>query len=225
MALEPTQSVFDHVLLRPATDGSGLAYLTWRAGAQGDRVVQVYVDGRLYDVSGDRTQRAMWLQLDPTRDHALELLAVDPSERWREMSEKRSGRVPPWVHEVVSEKARDESLPIDARVTVKVDHRLVADEAVWSSEDHRGGFGGLHGEGLFGFDLATAPGNGQGDFGYGPFGSGGEAWCWVGLLGPGEHQVEINFAGSIETIEAAIDNLGEPIAPGISGGPPVTLNW
>ena len=148
MTAGPTQNVFDVVLLRqPAAGAGGLAHLAWRARRQGERVVQVYVDGERYDATADPADRATWLQLDPSRDHAVELLAVEPAERWRDYSDRLEGWAPALRLGVTVALRRDETLPIDAAVAVAVDGRLVDRRPLWSGGDHRGGFGGLFGEG------------------------------------------------------------------------------
>lgn len=224
---QPTQDVFDGALLRPATDGSGLAQLTWRAAGQGDRVVQVYIDGRLYDATAEPTDRAMWLQLDPTRGHAVELLAVPSEQRWADHREALGGGSSAFTLTAAVAMNRDESWPIDSRVTVHVDGELVHDRPLWASTDHRGGFGGLFGEGPFGRDPATAPGSGLGEFGFGAFGFGGAAWRWRGRLTSGEHTIETRIDGQVvETQLVNVDAIGEPVTVSVTHeGEQTVLSW
>jgi len=224
---QPTQDVFDAVLLRPATDGSGLAHLTWRAAEQADRVVQVYADGLLYDATAAPTDRAMWLQLDPTRGHAIELLAVPIDQRWADHREALGGGSPALTLTAAVELNRDESLPIDSRVAVHIDGEPVHERPLWASTDHRGGFGGLFGEGPFGRDPATAPGSGLGEFGFGAFGSDGTAWRWRGRLPGGEHTIETRIDGQVvETQSVTVDAIGEPVVVNVSrDGGQVMLSW
>ena len=83
---------------------------------------------------------------------------------------------------------RDEGLPIDARGVVSVDGADAVEGRLWDAMDFRSGFGGLFGEGEFGHDAASAPGNGMGEFGVGAMGMDGVAWRWASqALAAGEH--------------------------------------
>jgi len=227
MMLEPTQDVFDVVLARPAADGCGLTHLTWRAAGQGQRLVQVYVDGVLHDVSVEPTQRAMWLQLDPTRAHAIELLAVDSADRWTDYRQRLSGWLPALSMLTEVALARDESLPIDTRIAVTVDGELMHVGPMWSATDHRGGIGGLFGEGPFGLDLATAPGLGVGEFGFGTFGAGGRAWRWAAWLAAGSHEVQVGPVDgeAMQAFAVVIDELHTAMSPAVAYGEQVVLSW
>ena len=183
--VSPTQSVFEHVLARPATTAEGeheaFVHLWWSSPQQGERLVQVYVDGQLYDVSQETSQREMWLTLDRSQQHQIELLAVaadDADGLWRSHADLLTGWSPT-VHPVASlSVVRDERLPVDTDVTVMVNGEAMDRGPLWPTTAHRGGFGALFGVGGFGYDALTGPGLGEGQLGMGPLGSDGTAWRW-----------------------------------------------
>ncbi len=188
---EPTQSIFEQVLLRHVEpDVPGPALLTWRADA-GEHLVQVYVNGRLADVTQRPDQRELWVHLDRAGAARVELIAVDPRDRWRDNASRLAGWTPKHVHAAVLRFARDEALPIETRVTIDVDGERHTVEPLWRAADHRGGFGALFGVGEFGRDAATGVGLGLGEFGAGGFGWDGAAWRWRDeRLSPGEHVID-----------------------------------
>lgn len=170
--------VFEQVLLRSATL-PGVLHLTWIASQQGQRLVQVYVNGALYDVSMNAGQREMWLHTDGLRDVGVELRMVEADEAWMDQSGRPVGELA---------MLRDEGLPIDARGVVSVDGADAVEGRLWDAMDFRSGFGGLFGEGEFGHDAASAPGMGMGEFGVGAMGMDGVAWRWASqALAAGEH--------------------------------------
>ncbi|MHB1156096.1 MAG: hypothetical protein ACYC26_04575 [Phycisphaerales bacterium] len=176
--MTPPPEVFEQVLLR-GTTLPGLLHLTWIASQQGQRFVQVYVNGELYDVSMNAGQREMWLHTDGLSDVSVELRMVEADQAWMD----QSGRS-------VAELAllRDEGLPIDARVVVSVDGTDAAEGRLWDAMNFRSGFGGLFGEGEFGHDAASAPGMGMGELGVGAMGMDGVAWRWTSqAMAAGEH--------------------------------------
>jgi hypothetical protein len=192
-----TQDVFEAVLARPVTRESGedesLVHLWWSAPSQGSRIVQIYVDEVLWEVVLDGSQREAWLMLDRSRRHRIELLAVEQAaDGWRDLSEHLASWDPP-VHDMMTLRmVRDERLPVDARVEVKVDGSVVDEGAVWPSYEHRGGFGALWGVGGFGFDAVTGPGLGMGELGAGPLGADGTGWRWRGAgLAAGSHDLDL----------------------------------
>ncbi len=214
---QPTQTIFERVLLRPVEpDVTGAALLTWHAD-QGDWLVQVYVNGRLYDVTHRANQWQMWLHLDRRRMAIVELLAVDPTDRWRDCSDHLSAGQPRWTTQASLAITRDETLSIDARVAVTVDGQPHTTEPLWGVDDNRGGFGGLFGIGEFGRDAATGPGHGLGEFGVGPFNSDATAWRWqTGSLPAGEHVIACVVH---DRHGRAIAELAEPVHVVIDAAP------
>lgn len=198
----PTQDIFEQVLLRPVVgrlsdDGASTALLSWVAAQQGDRLVQVYVDDVLTDISVDSSQREMWLHLDRTRTVRVELLAVDPADALTDHAADLHGWSPRFVQQASLAAVRDEALPIDTRAVVTVDGADDHGHPLWRSADYRSGFGALFGVGEFGRDSATGPGFGLGGFGAGPFGADGHAWRWQrDDLAPGSHSLEIRLDDS-----------------------------
>ncbi|MBI1373910.1 MAG: hypothetical protein GC159_14400 [Phycisphaera sp.] len=209
MNLEPTQDIFTRVLLRPTVpDGAGLCHLAWAATAKSlaGRVVQIYVDGHLYDAVTDATQRETWLHLDRERDTRVELLAVDASEAWRDRAADLATWSPAFVTEATLRIARDETLPIDTRVIVSVDGEDDARHPLWGAGDARVGFGGLFGDGGFGWDMATGLGHGVGAFGHGLFGADGEPWVWTrDDLPSGEHTIDLRLEDDTGRVIGALD--------------------
>jgi len=207
---DPTQSVFDLVLLRPVDRRDGpdpaLAHLWWVAPEQGERLVQVYVNSVLYDVTLHAEQREMWLGLDRRKSLRIELLAVHPDEPrgvWTARPELLQSWSPPMESEAQLALSRDPSLPIDTQITLQVDGETLEQTPLWSAATPRGGFGALFGEGGFGLDGATGPGLGLGELGFGPLGSDGSAWRWRrGDIVDGPHALRVE----------ATDRGGRPVA-------------
>ncbi len=216
MPLDPTQDVFRQVLARPVTtptgDHPGLVHLWWSAPEQGERLVQVYLDGVLVDVSQDTSQREMWLTCDRTRAHRIELLAVDATAvdgLWRDYPDRLNCWSPSIQDELSVALIRDQQLPIDSHVCVDVDSKRLDCGEMWPAQEHRGGFGSLFGIGEFGYDAATGVGLGMGELGMGPLGTDGTAWRWRrNDLEAGPHLVEIGV----------IDLSGQSVADRVSLG-------
>lgn len=199
--------MIDGVLLRPTEpDRAQMALLTWSMPPGAGRLVQVYVDGALYDTTIDPAQREMWLHLDRSRTARVELLAVESAEVWRDFSSDLATWEPPFVTRAELAIVREESWPIDSRVIVRLDGVDGPGSALWGPDDSRGGFGGLFGIGPFGYDTATSPGHGLGEFGLGPFGSGGAAWRWSrDDLPPGEHTLDLRIEDAAGRTIAVMD--------------------
>lgn len=176
-----TQDVFELTLARPAELATGeapwLVHLWWRAPAQGQRLVQVYVDGQWAAMTDSPNERELWLLMDRSVPHRLELLAVDAMdpEVW---SRSWPGSLRGWSG--VRDSAhwvwlRDEALPADTKLELLAPEGALASGPLWSAQAHRGGFGAVFGEGGFGYDAATGPGLGLGSLGDGPLGTDGSA--------------------------------------------------
>jgi len=185
MVLGVSQSVFEVVLIRSVSQASGehrsLMHLWWSAPGQGDRLVQVYIDGFLVEVTQDTIQRELWLIYDRHTGHRIELLAVpanDPDMIWRNYEEELQSWSPPVNGGLRVGVIRDEGLPIDTRLAVNLDNVNIDEGAMWPSSEHRGGFGALFGLGEFGRDAATGLGLGREELGMGLLGVDGTAWRW-----------------------------------------------
>jgi hypothetical protein len=209
--------VFELVLARPVvtdtSDHSHLVHLWWRAPQQGDRVVQVYVNDEVAAVTLDSEQREMWMSLDRTRPHRIELLAVDASGGdaiWTRRPDLLTSWQPRLNDRAAFTLIRDERLPVDTQICVSLDGGVVDRAPLWPAREHRGGFGALFGIGEFGRDAVTGPGLGTlgSELGMGPLGADGTAFRWSrGELPLGAHTLGI----------AAVDETGQAAAP------PVTL--
>ncbi|MEX1017514.1 MAG: hypothetical protein WDZ31_12295 [Phycisphaeraceae bacterium] len=236
-----TQDIFELTLARPATHAQGddamQVHLWWRAPQQGDRLVQVYVDGALYDVTAWPAQRAMWLLLDRTRAHRIELLAVDPAAEGGDVWRARPELLRTWSPTVPDVAAvtvlRNETLPVTAELGLAVDDGPATVTPLWPADVARGGFGALFGEGGFGSDAATGPGLGEGELGVGPLGADGVAWHWRHThLPDGTRTLALNLhdptgqpllASPAERL-LTIEHLPAP-ADGMWIDEPATLRW
>ena len=240
MTLPATQDVFELMLARPVVTAGGdhrsLVHLWWKAPLQGDRLVQVYVNGLLTEASQDPDQRDMWLILDRSRPQRIELIAVDvsdPDQVWRAHPERLASWSPK-VSSVVSLTAlRDERLPVDTELSVEVDGSAVDQGALWPADAHRGGFGSLFGLGDFGGDAITGPGLGQGELGMGPLGTDATAWAWRrDDLDIGSHELALSpqdAAGrpvaNPPSLEAITIERLPPAATTLTIDPDFTLRW
>jgi len=228
------------VLARSILTSSGehptLAHLWWSAPGQGDRLVQVYVQGELYDVTLDISQREMYLILDRTHTNRIELLAVpadDPEAAWRPQPDLLASWNPSVNSTAQVRLVRDEALAVDTQVLVSVNGASLDHGPMWPNDVPRSGFGALMGVGCFGFDDATGPGLGLGDLGAGPLGADGFAWRWRrDDLPLGVYDIDlatVSHAGLAVTNpltfqNVAIDDLLEPVT-GLTLDGAFTLSW
>lgn len=230
LTLDATQDVFELVLARPVMTHTGqhpkLVHLWWRAPMQGDRLVQVYINDALYDVTLDTAIREMFLVMDRTRQNRIELLAIpadDPQAIWR----PQPGLLMAWqpaVNSVASiDLVRDIGLPVETRLLLDVDATAIDHGPMWPTTETRS---------VPGDDDATGLGLGFGELGTGPLGFDGTAWRWRrDDLDAGEHSLRLlaidhtgqAVSGSLE-IAATIDLLPVP-AIDISITPGFQLNW
>lgn len=212
-----SQDVFELTLARPVATPVGEhatdVHLWWRAPMQGERLVQIYVDGALHDVTADATQRAVWLSLDRTRPHRIELLALPATHAWHDHADRLAGWDPEPSSSAMIQLLRDEALPPDAVVHVAVDDEPTEAAPLWPGEVARSGFGGLFGLGRFGFDDAAGPGLGIGELGFGPLGRGGTRWRWS--------RDDLPAGGHTLTVEAR-DAAGHALVPPVDLG--LTIN-
>lgn len=79
----PPDNPFQRILLRPVAASDplhgALFHLWWSAPHQGERVVQVYANGRLDTATTDPAQREAWLLYPPGRARMIKLRAVAPA--------------------------------------------------------------------------------------------------------------------------------------------------
>lgn len=232
--LSPSDSVFEQVLLWPSDPGGAdRLLLQWQAPDQGGRLVQVYVNRRLYDVSPDATCRALWLNLAGYSTAQIQLLAVDPTQAWLDLASQLPPSDPPVGAEVSVAFARDESWPADGWVDVQLDGASVGGGPLWGSGDSRGGFGVLFGEGLFGFDDRPGAGFGLMPWGEGAFGTDQPTWTWHGTeLPAGSHELQLHItdpAGRlIGSLPSPLNIERTPLGPpprDLAFGPDFTLTW
>lgn len=218
----PTQHVFTLVLARPVITAAGehpsLVHLWWHAPDQGDRLVQVYVDGLLVFTTADPAQREMWLTCDRSVAHRIELLAVsihDTDAIHQSHPHLLMSWSPRPSTEIDVRLLRDESLAVDTRVTVRLNDLPVAESLMWGPHDHRAGFGSLFGEGSFGHDDATGPGLGAGGLGQGALGSDGGALGWrIENLPAGENTIHLaatNAAGFAVALPVSRTVVSQPL--------------
>ncbi len=243
MTAGPTQDVFELVLARHVVTAGGAAgavrhpmllHVWWRAPQQGSRLVQMYVDGELYGVTSDPQEREMWVVTSLTAARRVELLAVD-SEDAEALARIWPRHLRTWPAAVASvldtAVVRDERLPVDAWMDVRLDGGQAQRVPLWPRDEHRGGFGVLFGYGGFGHDDATGPGLGEGQLGCGPLGSDGTAWRWRARgLDAGGHAIEVQATrldGSALSGTKAIARTTElpPIAAALRWTEPSQLTW
>jgi len=193
----PTQDVFELVFARPVLAGCGehahLTHIQWVARQQGRHVVQVYVDGQLAAVTTGCNDRAIWLHVDRARPRTIELLAVDPDiEDATRAYPAALATWPDMRRTLTVSLLRDELLPLDTQIELRVDGALHVREALWSYRDARGGLGGVLGLGALGVDGSSSPGLGLGMLGVGPCGIDGEAWsACIAAVEPGDHTLTL----------------------------------
>lgn len=222
ITIDATQDIFELVLARPVVTYGGehsrLVHLWWRAPGQGDRVVQVYVQDQLYDVTSDTTVREMVLLLDRARPQRIELLAVpadDPGAIWR----PQPGLLGSW-QPAVSDRAevailRDADPKSETQILVTINGADDAHGPLWPTTES-----------------TTGPGVGLGELGLGPLGDDGDAWRWRrNNLTPGVHNLRFDAVDPtgqsvanplVESV--SIEYLSEPVT-GLSVSEDFQLNW
>ena len=220
---EATQDVFELVLARPVKTPTGehgsLVHLWWRAPGQGQRLVQVYVNGTLYDVTQDTSVREMFLVLDRTRPIQIELLAVpveNPDAIWRPQPELLKSWQPTTQSSVHVELVRDENFPVDTQVEVAIDGAVVDAGPMWPATEARCG---AYSETGPLFTESYGRGLGIGGLGAGPLGYDASAWQWLrDDLTAGEYDVQITGmhpSGEPATLQThlsqTIDRLAAPV--------------
>lgn len=172
---EPTSDVFEIVLARSVVGRPWEVWVSWSAPQQGDRLVQAYVDQEWVAVTGDASDRELWLTIDASRRRTLELLAVPRAMAGEPLAWRLPSREAGLRHAVTARVLRDEAWPPGSMLHWQADGGRKRHEPVWPAGRHRGGFGGLFGLGAFGFDHATGPGLGRGELGWGPLGADAES--------------------------------------------------
>ncbi len=205
VTIDATQDIFELVLARPVITATGehpwLVHLWWRAPLQGDRVVQIYVQDELYDVSLDSWARAMFLVLDRTRTNRMELLAVpagDPEAIWRAQPDLLRSWQPRVSDVAAVSLIRDETLSVDTRVDVEVDGVVIDSGLMWSNQVHRSDpDGNLEAGDVAGLGL------GIGNLGAGRLGYDAASLCW---------RRDDLRQGTYDIVIGAVDSSGHPAA-------------
>lgn len=176
-----TQQVFELVLARPVDtpdlQHGRLIHVMWRAPDQGERLVQFYVNGRLWGSSRSVTQRESWLVVDHEHHAQVELLAVNAASVSIDFSSLLTGMEPATQSAAFLTVLRDLSLPVETELGLTVAGKQER-VPLFSPSDPRAGFGAVFGEGGFGYDASIGPGLGLGELGYGPLGADGFALYW-----------------------------------------------
>lgn len=198
---DATQDVFELVLARPVMTHAGehpkLVHLWWRAPMQGDRVVQVYLNDALYDVTLDLAAREMFLILDRSRPNRIELLAVpadDPQALWHPQPQLLNMWQPAVNSAASVALVRDVDLPADTQLVLGIDGVLTDHGPMWPAIETRC---------VAGDEDATGLGLGVGELGAGPLGVDGTAWRWRrDDLDAGEHSVHLD----------AMDHTGQAVS-------------
>jgi hypothetical protein len=188
----------ERLLLRAASGPlENLALLTWADAVDEGFAVQVYVDGQLHDIVADGRRGECWLWLDRRQVHHVHALRVPAGVACIDHASHLPLTDEPFAPHASITLLRDEALPVDAAVTITLDGQPVDRQPLWSADDARNGWGGLHGIGSFGHDLATGPGLGLESHGHGPFGSGSHPFHWTSRdldpLAPGPHTLDITI--------------------------------
>lgn len=238
MTSTPTHdpSVFERVLVRQVAREDhlhgALFHLWWSAPAQGDRLVQVYANDRLYTATLDPAQRELWLVFAPGRPQRIDLAAVRCSDAFvpRPTGSDIAASVPSDIARVTV--LRDPGAPVGSVVGIAVDDGPEEAAPLFGADDARIGFGSVFGEGGFGLDAAVGPGLGLGGLGLGPLGSDGDAWRWSrDDLAAGPHPLTLTHkdkAGRAlappTTHDITTDRLPPP-PPSVTLRDDLTLAW
>ena len=213
----PTQAVFETSAVRAVWNGTdehvGLVQVAWR-GQTGGYAVQVYVEGAWAAVSGSGASW-VWLLLDRSSVQRVELLAVDPSEAAKDYHQRLPGLARSSDGRVQAAVRRDLSWPVDSKVRFTIDDQM-HERVVWSASTDRPGFGGLFGEGAFGYDDATGPGLGMTGLGEGALGMD------VGAL---RFESEALDAGRYEASLRLTDRAGRARSGALELGEVEVLPW
>jgi len=232
-----TQDVFDYVLARavaaPDLQHGRLIHVQWSAPDQDDRLVQLYANNSLAGHTLSPQQRAAWLICQINAPMQIELLAVEPADVGTPWPTRLAGVEPATQPVGLLTLLRDQSLPIDATLSVSIDGGADAEQiALFPADAPRGGFGAVFGQGGFGYDASTGPGLGLGQLGFGPLGADGTALRWRhDTLSPGDHTLDLSLkdsTGRSATADLALDltisRLPEP-ATDVALNGDLQLSW
>lgn len=146
----------------------------WSGPLRGGRAVAVWVDGLLASWTGVSGSTGLWVLMDRTIEHYVEVREVS-------LEDLLEGRVRPPVADALV-VLRDERWPVDAWVVFS-GNGVRLSRRVWADGVGRGGFGSRFGTGAFGIEGEGGPGLGGGSLGWEPLGSGGVpqrlGGCWL----------------------------------------------
>ncbi len=233
---DATQDVFELVLARPVMTLGGehpcLVHLWWRAPDQEQRLVQIYVNESLYDVTQNASVRETFLVLDRTRPTRIELLAVpvdDPESIWRSQPNLLKSWQPMVNSKAEAEVIRDENLPEDVIVEVEIDGAVIDAGPMWPVTEARSGVYDANGP-IFSENYGL--GLGIGDLGVGPLGYDGMVWRWRrNDLDQGTHDLQctaLSLTGEPASLPVSlvqsIEHLPNPVT-GLRIDAPTRLTW
>ncbi len=191
--------------------------------------VQAYVDGELAACSDSTSTQGLWLHVDRSQPHLIELL----------VTKLGPDRMAPQTHRLSPDSRAlrphialmpTHDAPPDTQLRVTIDADEPQPHQLWR-DTPPGGFGGAFGVGAFGDDQPTSPGLGRGDLGLGPLGYDGHARrLTLEALTPGPHTLTLALTApegtprSPElTRELVIPDLG-PFASRLHAKGP-SLSW
>lgn len=229
------EPILELTLARTADTAHGphphLVHLWWRAPRQGDRLVRVFVDGELFATTLDPSQRELWLTLDRSVWHVIQLVTVDVA-RLNEpaLAPPAPWEPPPRSHVSVT-LTRDERIDAEAWIEASI-NGVVTDRApLWPADEPRGGLGGTFGLGAFGVASAAAPGLGCGSLGRGRLGSDASTLAWRRRLPAGVSTVRLEARTpdgrpAAEPVEFTAESPAPPsAASALRIDPDFTLRW
>jgi hypothetical protein len=195
-----------------------LVLLHWNS-TDNEKLVQVYVNGRLVDATRDPLQRAMLIEIEPDLTSAIEVIPVTPDEAWVDFSGQLTGFSADDGSRVTLCWPRSGYLPLSSLVTIYGDNGsgVIDDQtplaiiSVWPRQSGKWGWGlDGFGEGGFGFSGSAAPGWEQGSFGIGAFGFDVEMQCWKSpplVLGAYQFEIRTDDDETGSLFQAFIDPL------------------
>ena len=203
----------------------------WRSG-HGDRLHQVYINGRLAGVTDDCLQRTIIVPIAPAASSSvkIEVYAVEMDAGGIDLSGQLEGTVQ--FGRASLSWAREQGLPLDGTGQVFSDSGSGAVDygrplsacglRLWPAWQDKGGFGlAGFGKSDFGYDGSAAVGFGKGSFGGGNFGFDADTISWQSAeLATGEYKfaVKVSDNKGNESSASQTDAIGVIRAPGGAKG-------
>ena len=212
-----------------------LIHLRWTTPEAPNNITQIYINRELVAVSEWPLQNELFLYYEEKNDLKFEVIHLNSKKiehRYQNMKNYLNG----WTQQYHKSRdyhlIRDEVFPAGTIIRLLNNESLVDRNELWRSTDHRGGFGSLFGEGLFGEDQATGIGLGRGQLGSGKLGVDGESLTLFTKLKTGSNLLQAmatdgnnNTLGSpIEIEDVLIREFPNPVI-NISISSDYALNW